>query len=140
MNCSAIWGKIVVMQKSDKEWKELLSPEQFNVLRKKQTEPAFSGDLLYQDDHGIYSCVACGAELFASEHKFDSGSGWPSFYSAIDNSAVTLHEDRSHEMRRVEVRCANCGGHLGHVFNDAPNQPTGIRFCVNSLSLDFEPN
>lgn len=127
------------MTKTDDEWKKQLSPEQYRVMRLKETEEAFSGSLLHNDEYGVYSCAACGAELFASEHKFDSASGWPSFYNVIDQAAVTLHEDRSHGMQRVEVCCAACGGHLGHVFNDAPNQPTGMRFCINSVCLAFDP-
>lgn len=125
-------------QKDDDEWKKVLTPEQYRILREKSTETPFTGKLLYNKEHGSYACVACGAKLFHSEAKFDSGSGWPSFYDVIDKGAVTLHEDREGGMPRVEVRCANCGGHLGHVFNDAPDQPTGIRFCINSTALDFE--
>jgi peptide-methionine (R)-S-oxide reductase len=125
--------------KSDTDWKQELTPEQYHVLREKGTEPAFSGSLLHNDETGIYICGGCGAKLFSSDHKFDSGSGWPSFYDVIDKANVKLVEDRSHGMQRVEIQCANCGGHLGHVFKDAPEQPTGMRFCVNSDSLIFKP-
>jgi peptide-methionine (R)-S-oxide reductase len=127
------------MKLSDDEWKKRLSPERYEILREKGTELPFTGDLLYNKDHGTYTCAACGSALFSSETKFDSGSGWPSFYDVLSTDAVKLAEDTGHGMRRVEIQCANCGGHLGHVFNDAPEQPTGMRFCVNSMSLDFEP-
>ena len=126
-------------QMSEDEWRDVLTPEQFNVLRKKGTEPAFSGSLLYNDEVGAYVCAGCGAVLFHSQHKFDSGSGWPSFYDVANPDTVALKEDRSHGMHRIEVACKQCGGHLGHVFNDAPDQPTGMRFCVNSDALAFKP-
>ena len=116
-----------------------LTDEQLDVLDNKATEPPFSGDLLYNEEDGEYSCMRCGAILFASEHKFDSGSGWPSFYDVADSGVVRLQEDRSHGMQRVEVVCAKCGGHLGHVFNDAPQTPTNMRFCINSCVLAFKP-
>lgn len=116
-----------------------LTPEQKRVLFKKGTEAPFTGKILHNKENGIYVCANCGSELFHSETKFDSGSGWPSFYDVASTGAVKLVEDRSHGMRRVEVLCANCGGHLGHVFNDAPEQPTGMRFCINSCVLDFKP-
>ena len=114
-----------------------LSNEQLDILDNNATEPEFSGTLLYNEEHGMYCCVRCGNELFSSQHKFDSGCGWPSFYDVADTKAVRLAEDRSHCMQRVEVRCAKCDGHLGHVFKDAPEQPTGVRFCINSSILDF---
>ncbi len=116
---------------------EKLSPLQHSVLNDKAAEPPFSGELLYNDEHGMYACVRCGTVLFASEHKFDSGSGWPSFYDVASTEAVKLQEDRSAGMQRVEVLCAKCGGHLGHVFNDAPQTPTNLRFCINSCVLTF---
>ena len=124
---------------TDDQWMKLLTPEQYEVLRLKGTEAPFSGELLHNEDTGEYVCAGCKSPLFSSEHKFDADCGWPSFYNVIDNASVQLKEDRSHGMQRIEVLCANCGGHLGHVFNDVPDQPTGIRFCINSVSLDFSP-
>ena len=126
------------MQKTEDEWKQKLTPEQFHVLREKGTEAPFTGKLLYNDTAGSYTCAACGNELFASDTKFEAHCGWPSFYDAKPE-AVEFHSDVSHGMERVEVTCANCGGHLGHVFPDAPDQPTGQRFCINSAALDFKP-
>jgi len=125
-------------QFSDDEWKKRLTPEQYRVLRQKDTETPFSGALLHNHDTGDYMCAACGNIVFKSDTKFDSGSGWPSFYDVANTKAVKLVEDHSHGMHRVEVRCANCDSHLGHVFNDAPEQPTGMRFCINSAALDFK--
>lgn len=127
------------MEKTDAEWKEQLTPDQYAVMRQKATEPPFSGTLLHNKQTGDYRCAACGAKLFDSGHKFDSGSGWPSFYDVANTKALKLEEDSSGGMRRVEVMCAHCGGHLGHVFHDAPEQPTGLRFCINSCALDFKP-
>lgn len=127
------------MKLSDAQWKAKLTPEQFHILRQKGTEIPFTGQFVFHKDKGMYVCVACGAELFKSEHKFDADCGWPSFYNVANSKSVKLTEDNSHGMRRVEVTCANCGGHLGHVFNDAPDQPTGLRFCINSVSLGFKP-
>lgn len=117
---------------------EQLSPEQIHVLRGKGTEPAFSGQLLHNKKSGIYKCVGCGSELFKSSHKFDSGSGWPSFFDVAQYGAVKLISDDSHGMQRTEVVCATCGGHLGHVFDDAVDQPTGQRYCINSCVLKFD--
>src|SRR6185312_13666192 len=111
---------------SDDEWKDKLTPEQYHILREKGTEAAFTGKLLHNDKTGNYTCAACGKVVFTSDTKFDSGSGWPSFYDVANTKAVELHDDASHGMHRVEVMCANCGSHLGHVFNDAPDQPTGM--------------
>lgn len=122
---------------SDDEWKDKLTPEQYHILREKGTEAPFTGKLLHNHDSGDYVCAACGKVVFKSDTKFDSGSGWPSFYDPANTEAVKLQEDASHGMRRVEVMCGNCGSHLGHVFNDAPDQPTGMRFCINSAALDF---
>lgn len=125
------------MQKTDKEWRKALTPEQYAILREKGTETPFSGALLHNHDTGVYTCAACGAELFDSSAKFDSHSGWPSFYDAKPG-AVEFHDDSSHGMQRTEITCTNCGSHLGHIFNDAPDQPTGQRYCVNSMSLEFK--
>lgn len=127
------------MPKSDDEWKQKLTPEQYAVLREKSTEAPFTGKFLHNKDNGMYTCAACGSELFDSKTKFDSGSGWPSFYDVTSSGAVKLIDDNSIGMRRTEAVCAVCGGHLGHVFDDAKDQPTGQRFCINSCALDFKP-
>ncbi len=123
--------------KSEEQWRAELPPDRYHVLRQKGTEPAWSGTLLDVHDPGLFRCAACGAALFRSDDKFDSGSGWPSFTRAVDDGVIVEHEDRSHGMIRTEITCARCGGHLGHVFPDGP-APTGMRYCVNSLSLEFE--
>ena len=126
------------VNKTDEEWRQELSPEQYEVLRRSGTERPFSGKYVHNHDDGTYRCAGCGAVLFSSGTKFDSGSGWPSFYKPEDEENVERRTDSSHGMTRTEVLCKKCGGHLGHVFDDGPN-PTGLRYCINSLSLDFEP-
>lgn len=125
-------------ERSDADWREALSPEQYAVCRCSATEPAFTGKYWNHKQAGTYTCVACGAPLFASETKYDSGSGWPSYTAPMAGDAVSEHADDSHGMRRVEVRCARCESHLGHVFPDGPG-PAGLRYCINSASLDFDP-
>ncbi|HSH33383.1 MAG TPA: peptide-methionine (R)-S-oxide reductase MsrB, partial [Actinomycetota bacterium] len=126
------------LPRTEAEWRERLTSEQFEVLRNKGTERAFTGEYAFSKEDGVYRCAGCGAELFSSETKYESGTGWPSFWQPIDSDAVELHEDKSLFIRRTEVTCARCGGHLGHVFNDGP-RPTGERYCMNSVSLQLDP-
>jgi peptide-methionine (R)-S-oxide reductase len=126
------------VRKTDDEWRAELDPDRFAILRQAATEPPWSGELLVNHEDGVYRCGACNAELFRSDAKFESGSGWPSFFQPVSEDAVELDEDVSHGMRRIEVRCGTCDSHLGHVFPDGP-APTGQRYCINSLALEFEP-
>jgi peptide-methionine (R)-S-oxide reductase len=126
------------VRKSEEEWRRELTPEQHRVLREKGTEPAFTGEYAHTKTPGVYHCAACGQELFDSDTKYDSGSGWPSFYQPMDPDKVELHDDNTFGMRRTEVVCSKCESHLGHVFPDGP-RPTGTRFCINSASLKHEP-
>jgi peptide-methionine (R)-S-oxide reductase len=128
------------MPKTDEEWRERLTPEQYAILRQAGTEPAFSGEYNSVKDPGMFVCAGCGEPLFETDHKYDSGSGWPSFDRPVAEQSVATDTDTSHGMVRTEVRCAKCDGHLGHVFPDGPQDTTGARFCINSLSLDFKPS
>jgi peptide-methionine (R)-S-oxide reductase len=124
--------------KSEQEWREQLTQEQYIILREKGTERAFTGKYVNEKRPGVYQCAACGNPLFQSDTKFESGSGWPSFWDVVDEANVVMHEDTSYGMRRVEVTCARCGGHLGHVFPDGPRDKTGLRYCINSVSIQHE--
>ncbi len=126
------------VEKSEQEWRTELSPEEYSVLREKGTERAFTGTYWDNKGDGVYRCKGCGTELFTSDAKFDSGTGWPSFYAPADQENVETAEDRSFFMKRTEVHCARCGGHLGHVFEDGP-KPTGLRYCMNGVAMKFRP-
>jgi len=138
LTATACWSEPARTVKSDSEWKKQLTPQQYEVLRKAATERAFSGEYDRLFEPGTYVCAGCGNELFHSKQKFDSGCGWPAFFAVAAKDRVLLLQDSSHGMQRIEVRCARCDGHLGHVFDDGP-KPTGKRYCINSVSLKFKP-
>lgn len=125
------------LPESEKEWREILTDEEYRILRESGTEPRFAGDYLDIKEDGVFKCAGCGAELFDTEHKFESGTGWPSFYDVAESDHIETEVDRSHGMERIEVKCGECDGHLGHVFEDGP-EPTGKRYCINSAALNFE--
>ncbi len=127
------------IQKTDAEWRQELTPEQYRIMRQKGTERAFTGQYWNNKDEGVYRCAGCGAQLFSSKTKFDSGSGWPSFYAPAEQDNVEVEEDQNFGMRRTEVLCSNCEAHRGHVFDDGPRDKTGLRYCINSASLAFDP-
>ena len=130
--------KMQKINKSDEEWRKELTPEQYAVTRQRATERPFTGKLYHNKKEGIYSCVACGLPLFSSKTKFESGSGWPSFWDVVQTGNVELRQDMSHGMQRVEAVCSRCGSHLGHLFEDGPRETTGLRYCVNSAALKFD--
>jgi len=126
------------VQKTEAEWRAELTPEQYRILRERGTEPPFSGKYVHAKEDGVYRCAACGQPLFSSETKFESRSGWPSFWDVLESGRVELHRDSSHGMTRTEVTCSRCGGHLGHLFDDGPREKTGLRYCINSGALELD--
>ena len=132
--------KVQKIIKTDAEWRQLLTPQQYAVTRQQATERPFTGEYVHNKEDGTYNCVACGQSLFSSDTKFESGSGWPSFWDVVEHGNVELKEDYSHGMHRVEAVCSRCGSHLGHVFDDGPRDTTGQRYCINSASLSFRKN
>ncbi len=131
--------KLEKLIKSDEEWRRELTPEQYAVTRQRATERAFTGEYVHNQAEGTYTCVDCGQRLFSSKTKFESGSGWPSFWDVIQTGSVELRQDNTHGMQRVEVVCSRCGAHLGHLFDDGPRETTGLRYCINSVALNFKP-
>ncbi len=133
-------GENEKIHRTDEEWRALLTPEQYRILRQRGTEPPFTGEYVHAKADGIYRCAGCGQPLFSSETKYDSGSGWPSFWDVLESGRVELRRDTSHGMIRTEVVCSRCGGHLGHLFDDGPRDKTGLRYCINSAALTLDPD
>lgn len=126
------------IRKTDQEWRQELTPQQYSVLRQQATERPFTGEYVHNKESGVYTCAACGQPLFTSDTKFESGTGWPSFWDMIEKGSVEVRQDNNHGMQRLEAVCSRCGSHLGHVFEDGPRDTTGLRYCINSVSLKFD--